>query len=401
MKTNLRTLFKELHSGDSIKASDIKDVGLYPVYGGNGLRGYTNTFNADGNYIIIGRQGAYCGNVRYNSGKAYLSEHAILGIPKDDVNHVFLSCYLNSLGLYRYQGQSAQPGLAVGTIETIDVDVPDYDTQNKIGNWVSDIDRKIALNRKENATLEAMAKQLYDYWFVQFDFPDTNGRPYKSSGGKMVWNATLKREIPAGWEVKKLGELISSNRGISYNTATISGGGIPMLNLATFGIDGEYKDSGLKTYNSDYSEGKILRPLDLVMCNTQQTAIDFSKDIIGKAFLVPDIFDSPVVSSHHVTTIRPHYENHKFFLKYLFNTYYFHAYAASCSSGTNIMGLDFSGIERYTTEVPEERIIDLFANIIKDIKAKESSVLREIKTLSSMKSFILPLLMNGQASVMA
>ena len=68
-----------------------------------------------------------------------------------------------------------------------------------------------------------MAKQLYDYWFVQFDFPNEEGKPYKSSGGEMVWNGKLKREIPKGWEVKNLGDIIKTNRGISYNTSSISG----------------------------------------------------------------------------------------------------------------------------------------------------------------------------------
>lgn len=78
------------------------------------------------------------------------------------------------------------------------------DDEQKIGDIIDKIQKKIALNTRMNAELEAMAKQLYDYWFVQFDFPDENGKPYKSSGGKMVYNPILKREIPAGWEVRNL-----------------------------------------------------------------------------------------------------------------------------------------------------------------------------------------------------
>ena len=73
-----------------------------------------------------------------------------------------------------------------------------------IAGILGSLDEKIELNRKKIAELEALAKTIYDYWFVQFDFPDKNGKPYKSSGGKMVWNEKLKREIPAGWEVKPL-----------------------------------------------------------------------------------------------------------------------------------------------------------------------------------------------------
>lgn len=338
------------------------------------------------------------------SGKYIQSQDvALVKVKSDKLVHDFAYYLLPTASVKKQLSAGAQQTSIRHTspdkIKDCTVYLPEPKDQQKIADFLNQIEDKIALNRKENATLEAMAKQLYDYWFVQFDFPDANGRPYKSSGGKMVWNETLKREIPEGWEVKNLGSLFSSNRGISYNTAAISGGGIPMINLASFNIDGEYKNSGLKTYNAEYTEDKLIKPFDLVMCNTQQTAIDFSKDIIGKAFLVPDIFDSPVVSSHHVTTIKPHYDNHKFFLKYLFNTYYFHAYAASCSSGTNILGLDFSGIERYLSEIPEKRIIDLFAEIITEIKGKESILIKENDCLSIVKSTFLPLFVSGQVTI--
>ena len=84
--------------------------------------------------------------------------------------------------------------------------------QNNIVAILQGLERKIAINRQINQNLEAMAKQLYDYWFVQFDFPNENGKPYKSSGGKMVWNEKLKREIPKGWNVLKLGEHCSFNK---------------------------------------------------------------------------------------------------------------------------------------------------------------------------------------------
>ena len=104
-----------------------------------------------------------------------------------------------------------------GKIKDCTVWIPEYSSQEKIGNFLSSIDKKIALNSRINAKLEQMAKRLYDYWFVQFDFPNENGKPYKSSGGKVAYNAELKREIPAGWEVKKLGDLVSFKNGINYD----------------------------------------------------------------------------------------------------------------------------------------------------------------------------------------
>ena len=278
--------------------------------------------------------------------------------------------------------------------------IPPLPTQQKIAAILSSLDDKIALNKKINAKLETMAKRLYDYWFVQFDFPNGEGKPYKSSGGKMVWNEVLKREIPEGWEVKRLGELFITNRGVSYSTKTITGDvGIPMINLASFSPDGSYKIDGIKLYTGDYSQEKVLKPFDLVMCNTQQTAIDFSKDIIGKALLIPDIFEGDITSSHHVNTLKVHDEKLKFYLYRLFNTDYFHAYISHFASGTNIMGLDFAGVENYTAVIPSDEILSKFADFTLNIEKKKSEIIRENKKLTDLRDRLLPLLMNGQVEV--
>jgi type I restriction enzyme S subunit len=112
------------------------------------------------------------------------------------------------------------PGIEI--IKNIEFDLPDKTTQQKIGKILSALDSKIEVNNRINTELEAMAKTLYDYWFVQFDFPDRDGKPYKSSGGKMQWNDELKREIPDGWEDGELGEIANitmgqSPPGESYN----------------------------------------------------------------------------------------------------------------------------------------------------------------------------------------
>lgn len=96
--------------------------------------------------------------------------------------------------------------------------IPELSEQRRIGELLSTIDQKISLNRQINHYLEAMAKQLYDYWFVQFDFPDENGKPYKSSGGKMVWNEKLKREIPEGWELTPLFKGVNVQYGFPFST---------------------------------------------------------------------------------------------------------------------------------------------------------------------------------------
>ena len=285
-------------------------------------------------------------------------------------------------------------------IKSCTVWIPEYLNQEKIGRLLSSLDDKITLNRRMNAKLEQMAKRLYDHWFVQFDFPNADGNPYKASGGKMVWDETLKREIPEGWKVKKLGELFTTNRGVSYSTKTITGEiGIPMINLASFSPDGSYKIDGIKVYTGEYTQEKVLKPFDLVMCNTQQTAIDFSKDIIGKALLVPDIFEGDITSSHHVNTLKVHDEKLKFYLYRLFNTNYFHAYISHFASGTNIMGLDFAGVENYTAAIPSDEILSKFADFTLNIEKKKSEIIRENTKLISLRDRLLSLLMNGQVNI--
>lgn len=333
-----------------------------------------------------------------------LGYHCALITPDESkVSGKYLNAFMNSPYIHKYFANSASGSgqryaLSVETLESMPLLLPSIEEQERIGNIFSSLDRKISLNRSINANLEALAKLIFNYWFIQFDFPDENGRPYKSSGGKMVWNEQLKRNIPEKWDVIQLGSIIESNRGISYNTATISGGGVPMLNLASFNVDGTYKHKGLKTYNGEYTTDKVLKPFDLVMCNTQQTAIDESKDIIGKAFLVPDLFDGDIVSSHHVTTLKCE-KTLKPYLAYLSNTRHFHKYATGCCSGTNIMGLDFSGIERYKMELPPKLLIQHFYDMIIAIQKEKCKAILEIESILSLRDKLLPLLMNGQVTI--
>lgn len=296
---------------------------------------------------------------------------------------------------------ATMPSLNTKLMDSIPLNLPSREIQDKIASLLDSIDSKIENNNKINVELELMAKTIYDYWFLQFEFPNDDGKPYKSSGGKMVWHEELKREIPEGWKVDFLGRLFTSKRGISYNSKNIEGGGVPMINLASFNVDGSYKEEGIKLYSGEYSEEKVVKPFELLMCNTQQTAIDYKKDIIGKAFLVPDIFEGDIVTSHHVTTIQVEKDNMKYFLHRLFNTDYFHKYAAGFTNGTNILGLIFSGIEKYRLEIPDDAVLEKFADLILDIEMKKSKIIKENQELISLRDFLLPLLMNGQVGFKA
>ena len=271
--------------------------------------------------------------------------------------------------------------------------------QQKIAAALSCLDAKIELNNKVNDNLEQTARTLYSYWFVQFDFPDKNGKPYKSSGGKMVYNEVLKREIPRGWKVAELRHYLTANRGVSYSGKDIVNGGISMINLNSFNINGTFKIGGTKSFSGDYTFSKVLKPLDLVMCNTQQTALDPQKDIIGKSFLVPDIFDTEIISSHHVTTIKVKDDDLKFYLNSLFNTDYFHRYISGYSTGTNILGLNFEGVLSYWTEIPTNELLSQYKNFILNVEKQKNRIIKENQQLTQLRDWLLPMLMNGQVKI--
>ena len=138
------------------------------------------------------------------------------------LNTNYLFHYLNAdfvqLRLNYLSKGAVQKCLFISDIKNLEIDFPDILTQQKIAKVLSDLDSKIELNNRINAELEAMAKTLYDYWFVQFDFPNENGKPYKTSGGTMIWNEELKREIPEGWEVKKIGKILKTSLGGTPST---------------------------------------------------------------------------------------------------------------------------------------------------------------------------------------
>lgn len=146
---------QRLSSGKSITSKDIHEKGEFPVFGGNGLRGYSNISNFEGDCALIGRQGAQCGNVHYFVGKGYITEHAIVAVASKDNNTRYLSYVLSSMNLGRLSGQSAQPGLAVGTLAKQIISLPPKAYQERVVSIISPLEDKILINREINDNLAA------------------------------------------------------------------------------------------------------------------------------------------------------------------------------------------------------------------------------------------------------
>ena len=197
-------------SGKNITAKSIGETGLYPVYGGNGLRGYTSTSNFKGECSIIGRQGAYCGNVKYIDGEAYMSEHAIVAVTNNEHDNRYFSYKLGLLKLGRFSGQAAQPGLSVGMLSKLRMEMPSLSIQKKIASILSAYYSLIENNKKRIKLLEQMAENLYKEWFVRFRFPGHETAEFE--GG-----------VPKGWKRVSLREYANVIMGQSpescfYNT---------------------------------------------------------------------------------------------------------------------------------------------------------------------------------------
>ena len=153
-----------------------------------------------------------------------LGYHCALLIPNPDiVDGKYLNAFMHTRYIQKYfennaSGSGQRYTLSNDTISNIPILLPSIEEQHTIGKLLTDLDRKIELNKQINDNLEAMAKQLYDYWFVQFDFPNEEGKPYKSSGDAMVWNEKLKREIPEGWNVANVFDELSVQYGFPFST---------------------------------------------------------------------------------------------------------------------------------------------------------------------------------------
>ena len=205
----LGDLCVEFRSGEFISASDITETGEYPVFGGNGLRGFTDRFNHDGEYTLIGRQGALCGNVNFAVGKSYFTEHAI-AVRADKKNQTrFLYYLFSTMDLGQYSGQSAQPGLAVGNLVELKSTLPDKQEQEKISGVLTALDTLITLHQRKYERLVNIKKSMLDKMFPQ--------------NGASVPEIRFKG-FTDPWEQRKVGTLIED-----YTEKTVTQNQYPVL----------------------------------------------------------------------------------------------------------------------------------------------------------------------------
>lgn len=261
-------------------------------------------------------------------------------------------------------------------------------TQKSIAHILSTLDQKIAINNQINAQLEQMAKTLYDYWFVQFDFPDENGKPYKSSSGEMVYNDTLKREIPKGWEVKSLGEVepnIITGKTPSTQNEEFFNGNIPFItigdirnNMFIFQTEQKLSKTGAESQSSKYLPKDSL----CVSCIATVGLIGFTTQ-------------KSQTNQQINSIIFKNKYNGPYFYFYL-KDYFFVSKAKTGNTFANMNKGDFANIKMI---YPSSNIIEkFFQNIVYSFQ-KIKNLQKQNQQLTQLRDFLLPMLMNGQVGV--
>ena len=233
---------QKFKSGNSLKADKISESGAYPVYGGNGLRGYTSTYNHEGEFALIGRQGALCGNMNYFIGKAYFTEHAVAVEADENNNTRFMYYMLDTMNLGQYSDQSAQPGLAVNKLIKLENMFPKKEEQIKIENYFQSIDHLITLHQRKLEKLQLVKKSMLEKMFPK-------------NGSKIP---EIRFEgFADDWEQRKLGEVLDD----MYNGQT------PSRNKS------EYWNGNIKWLSSgELNRGTVYDSIEMITEDGQKSA---------------------------------------------------------------------------------------------------------------------------------
>ena len=246
----------EFQSGKNIKAEMITGQGLYPVYGGNGLRGFTESYNHDGDYILIGRQGALCGNIRKVTGKTYVTEHAIAVCASKENETTFLQYIFQKMKLGQYSDQSAQPGLAVNKLLRLNINVPSKIEQAKIAKILSLIDERIITQNKIIEDLKKLKSAICEKLFSSPKDKQPQIRLYGFFGD---WHFVRLSDICHRICRKNTGEQCKQVLTIAAQYGLVSQEEFFNKNVASENLSGYYLlQKGDFAYNKSYSGDYVL-----------------------------------------------------------------------------------------------------------------------------------------------
>lgn len=327
-------------------------------------------------------------HIRINSGMVIIRVNQENWIPY--FIYLFLQSDLFKKQTHKLISGSAQPQLPISVLETIRIPKYSKKQQEFIVNQIQVIDQKIALNNQINEELEAMAKTLYDYWFVQFDFPDENGNPYKSSGGKMVYNDQLKREIPEGWGVKQLGELCEFRNGINYEKSEAGDTLSKIVNVRNISNSSTF----VTTYDLDSITLDRRRIENYLV--TDRTILITRSGIPGATRLVSDIPANTIYSGFIIgATVA----NLNLFYYVFYHLKNIEMLMSNQSAGTIMKNISQTTLSEIRIAIPNKEIQKVFSNQVRSLLDVIENNLKQNQELTQLRDWLLPMLMNGQVKV--
>ena len=363
---------KELPNGD------------YPVFGSGGVMRYVNEYLYDKASILLPRKGSlnniqYCDVPFWTVDTLYYTE-----VNEKIACPYYLYNYLCLLDLSGLDTGTGVPSMTFDSYYNIKVLLPEIEEQKRVASVLQNLDHKIALNRQINDNLEAMAKQLYDYWFVQFDFPNEEGKPYKSSGGAMVWNEKLKREIPQGWSGVSLKDLAVTSR----NAITpIENEVYQHFSIPSFDACGSYSlDNGsdIKSDKFVLQEGQLL--------------VSKLNPWFNRVVWVPR--GTNMIGSTEFVVLNPNNKSESGYIYSVIKSPKFVAYCSQAATGTSHSQRRVSPDVLMAFKVAyEPDVVQKYGCFMENIQKRQAELLSETATLTKQRNEFLPLLMNGQISI--
>lgn len=315
----------------------------------------------------------------------------------DEYKAKWLYFYLQSPYIKKINGNylngAIQKFLPLGYLRNIEI--PEFDNKKKkIVDFMWNLENTIISNDKVNSELESLAKTIYDYWFLQFEFPNEEGKPYKSSGGKMVWNNELKREIPEGWEVKKVKDCINHiNTGLNPrdNFVLNDGGNIKYITVKNLTADGTLDFSGCDTITREVKA--VINKRSMI---TKGDILFASIAPLGRCFLMYETPEDWEINES-VFSIRPNTNIlNSEYLYMFFMSDWFIKKSEHASTGSIFNGIRISVLEDTFIVVPPKNVLDEFKTKVEPLYKLKFNNGKQNQELASLRDFLLPMLMNGQ-----
>jgi type I restriction enzyme S subunit len=352
-----------------------------------------NFIQLDNNSLLLSINGTLGSMAFFKNEKVMLGKSAAYLNFKTEINKFYYYYFqLPSVQehFHNVATGSTIKNLSLKSIQDFEVPVPDDNIWKNISKILSSLDAKIEINNRINTELEAMAKTLYDYWFVQFDFPDSNGKPYKTSGGKMVWNAELKRDIPKGWEVKPLCNVIEVKDG-THDSPKPKTTGYPLIT-----------SKNLKVEGLDFENANLISAEDYLSVNKRSKVEtgDILFSMIGNIGTIYKVEEKEINFAIknvalYKTSQKKDYKN---FIYMFLKSIDMDRYMKNVISGSIQKFIGLSSL-RNTPFLINETYIKKYEIQTKSIFSQLENLKLENQVLASLRDWLLPMLMNGQVSV--